>query len=213
MIKRMTLLARRANITPHQFREHWAGQHAGFGRSLPGVVKYTQNRVTTVLWQHFHDEPFSVDGIVEIFFENEAAMENAARSDMGTRVIPQDEPLFLRGLTLCVVETEGRHDNDGTKVIVAMSKKHDADDRSDRSILNLAKEAGATSVSVNRVSRTYARSGMWTEPMPPEWLLVVWFPSADAARSAFGIEGRLASQIAAASMKASAYLCDPLVIV
>ncbi len=74
MVKRITYLTRRPDLTPAQFRGHWSTIHADIARDLPGVVAYRQNHVV-----HYEEDVdarlFDVDGIVELWFENGTAAE------------------------------------------------------------------------------------------------------------------------------------------
>jgi uncharacterized protein (TIGR02118 family) len=107
VIKRMTLLARKQGLSTEDFRAHWAGPHAQLALRMAGIARYVQNRVEEPLWHTGSAPAFDVDGIVELFFTDTEAMRLAQASDIGTTLIPEDEPRFLKGWTLCVVESEG----------------------------------------------------------------------------------------------------------
>src|SRR5579862_8547851 len=46
MIKRMSLVWKRAELTDLEFRRIWLGEHAAYARQLPGVREYTIDFVT-----------------------------------------------------------------------------------------------------------------------------------------------------------------------
>jgi len=69
MIKRMSILTRREDVSFAQFREHWFGIHAEMlKRLMPEVRGYIQN-----LW--LGPGPHRIDGIVELWFDDEAAVD------------------------------------------------------------------------------------------------------------------------------------------
>lgn len=105
MIKRMSILTRRPDVTPERFREHWFGLHADLLKKLlPEVNGYVQN-----LWLGPGPNPLrppgphKIDGIVELWFENEAAMDAAFASDRGKELMA-DGRLFIDTVTTFVVE-------------------------------------------------------------------------------------------------------------
>lgn len=213
LIKRMTLLARREGTSTAMFRDHWAGNHAQLALSLPGVCKYTQNRVDDVLWQDRSGEPFCVDGIVELFFTDADIMAAAQASDAGSLLIPEDEPRFLKGWTLCVVETDGPHDHAGVKVLlpIAVTSGTPIGDAAD-TLRYASSAAGCTAVAINTVLHHARRDRLWCEPMPPDLLAAYWFDGADSAAAAFARGSVLDRTLKDLARKASALLCDPLEI-
>jgi hypothetical protein len=77
MIKRMSILTRREDVSFAQFREHWFGIHAEMlKRLMPEVRGYIQN-----LWLGPGPNPLRppgphrIDGIVELWFDDEAAVD------------------------------------------------------------------------------------------------------------------------------------------
>src|SRR4051812_46215206 len=101
--KRCCLLRRRRDLSFETFREYWAGPHAAIARTMPGIARYTQNRVAEQLWErHTGSMAFECDGIVELEFRDEKAMAEANASDEARRLLPEDELRFLDAITLCV---------------------------------------------------------------------------------------------------------------
>jgi len=119
MTKRMTLLARKEGLSTSDFRSYWAGPHARLALGMSGITKYVHNRVDKILWASEGTAAFDVDGIVELSFADAEAMRIAQASAVGQKFILEDEPLFLKGWTLCVVETDGEEsDEPVVKVVV-----------------------------------------------------------------------------------------------
>jgi len=95
MFKRMTLLRRVPHHTQPQFRAHWAQVHAPLVLRLPGIRRYVQNDIVAA--------DAAYDGIVELWFDDEAALRAAFASAEG-RALPSDEVHFLGGKIVCDVE-------------------------------------------------------------------------------------------------------------
>jgi len=102
MVKRITYLTRRADVTPGQFSAHWSTTHAEIARDLPGVIAYRQNHIE---WFEPDDEAriLDVDGIVELWFEDAETASAGFGSEIADRLIV-DERNFLSGLTGASVE-------------------------------------------------------------------------------------------------------------
>lgn len=105
MIKRMSILTRQPDVTPEQFREHWFTTYAELLKKLlPEVKGYVQN-----LWLGPGPNPLrppgphKIDGIVELWFENEATMDHAFTSERGKELMA-DGQLFIQTVTTFVVE-------------------------------------------------------------------------------------------------------------
>jgi uncharacterized protein (TIGR02118 family) len=101
MLKFMVVLYRRPDLTFAQFRRHLREVHAPLAKNLPGLRKYLQN--------HVSDDPKREspgwDAIVELYFDDWAAMEAAWDSPQGA-ASDADLPGFadLRRTTWSVVE-------------------------------------------------------------------------------------------------------------
>ena len=100
MLKFMVVLYRRSDLTPQQFRHHLQEVHAPLARNLPGLRAYKQNHVVA---DSKHNPGW--DAIVELYFDDWAAMEAAWASPQG-KDSDTDLPLFvdLTRTTWSVVE-------------------------------------------------------------------------------------------------------------
>jgi hypothetical protein len=216
MIKRMTLLSRKEGTATSDFRAYWAGCHAALALCMEGITTYTQNRVEKILWQQADAQGcFQVDGVVELCFENDGVMGVAQRSAIGTKYIPEDEPNFLRGWSLCVVDHEDEFSEPmGVKVIVVAVMKDAADrDAFRKTLVSAIKADGmAAQMAFNWTVRTAKRERLWSEPVAPSVLLSIWFRNTAQAHKAFEADGGLAHAIGGISSRAAAYLIDPLVM-
>jgi uncharacterized protein (TIGR02118 family) len=79
MLKFMVVLYRRPDLTREQFCRHLKEVHGPLAKNLPGLRKYIQN--------HVSDDPKRKlpgwDAIVELYFDDRAAMEAAWASPQG----------------------------------------------------------------------------------------------------------------------------------
>ncbi len=97
VLKRITYLEKREDLSQTDFGQHWAGPHAEIARDLPGVACYLQNHVQRRI--SLSDEPaYRVDGIVELWFVSHEVVSAASDSLVADRLV-EDEVKFLSGLT------------------------------------------------------------------------------------------------------------------
>ena len=94
--KRVTLLGRRSDLTPAQFRLHWQVEHGPIATGFSGVERYHQNRVRSP--HPLASDPWPVDGIVELWFNASAGPTPGRDPDVTTRLV-RDEPRFLQALS------------------------------------------------------------------------------------------------------------------
>ena len=75
MIKRMTLIVRRADMSKEDFHRHWREVHGPLVARMPGVLKYVQHHFDGEIPAYVKEAPeLVVDGIAEIWFDT---LENA----------------------------------------------------------------------------------------------------------------------------------------
>ena len=85
LLKRMSTLKRRADLTEDDFRREWV-VHRDLVRKMPGVSGYRQNVVIArerTKGQPCGYDDLPIDGIVELWFENPATLEAAFSSPAG----------------------------------------------------------------------------------------------------------------------------------
>jgi len=104
MIKSISLLTRRPELTHEQFMTHWVEIHAPLAHAVPGLRRYIQN--------HIRDErtrpdiattEVAIDGVAELWYEDRAAMDRANASPEAKR-LHDDGALFIGGIKTFVVE-------------------------------------------------------------------------------------------------------------
>ena len=80
-VKLVCPLWRRPDLTHEQFVRHWVDIHAPLAHAVPGVRRYVQNHIAGERTRA--DIPateVAIDGVAELWFDDQAAMEAAARS-------------------------------------------------------------------------------------------------------------------------------------
>jgi len=104
MIKTIGLLARKPGWTHDQFMTHWIEIHAPLAHAVPGLRRYVQN--------HILDErtrgdiaalALEIDGVAELWFDDRAALEAAARTPE-MKALHADGAIFIGRIRSYVVE-------------------------------------------------------------------------------------------------------------
>ncbi|MFC4549157.1 MULTISPECIES: EthD family reductase [Halorussus] len=99
-VKLVDLLVRKDDWTHEEFVEYWQGDHAELAEQLPGLRKY----VTSVPKD---PEKAGYDGMLELYFDDTAAIGEAFESEIG-REVQADAAKFVNmdeGPTLIVEES------------------------------------------------------------------------------------------------------------
>jgi hypothetical protein len=220
VLKRIALIARRADYTPERFRAHWSGPHADIIRSIiayfpdPHEVRYTQNRVDGVLWQHSSSgECFDVDGFVELHLTANKPSDEAYSSGAAGRML-EDEPNFLRAFMECFVEPEGDDspDSRGSKIIIVAARKEQTGLPDFVSAIRqslgpaTSRLRGVRRVCMNWVTSTRVRDKLSYEPVPPDVVIELWVENAAVALELAGV----CHDLIPVAAKQSAYKIDPL---
>ena len=105
LIKRMSTLRRRDDVTAEQFRHEWFDVHSILVKRLPQVKGYTQNLIS----QRSHRrtpvsrDELPIDGIVELWFEDVASLEAGFRSPAGTTLMTHARE-FIAEISTFLVE-------------------------------------------------------------------------------------------------------------
>ena len=104
MIKRISLLVRRPELSREEFNRHWRDVHGPLAKPLPNVVRYVQNHITDET-RHPLLPPGgqTIDGVVEFWFEDRAAMD-AAFATPEAEILFADGAKFIASVTSFIVE-------------------------------------------------------------------------------------------------------------
>lgn len=104
LLKRISILKRRMDITEEDFRREWI-HHRSLVLKMPGVCGYRQNVVVArelVKGEPCSYEDFPIDGLVELWFESTESLEAAFGSDPGKEAMAHART-FLEEITAYVV--------------------------------------------------------------------------------------------------------------
>jgi uncharacterized protein (TIGR02118 family) len=103
-VRNLTVLTRRATVTPDEFRRHWLEVHAPLVRQLPHIRRYAQNHVVASGTRTgYPTSDYGIDGVVEFVFDSLEGAELAFESDLGRRVM-DDARDFIEQMRVYTVE-------------------------------------------------------------------------------------------------------------
>ena len=104
MIKTIGLLTRKDGWTHEQFMRHWGDIHAPLAHAVPGLRRYVQNHISGERTRA--DIPATdveIDGIAELWFDDRAALEAAAKTPE-MKALHADGARFIGRIRSYVVE-------------------------------------------------------------------------------------------------------------
>ncbi|WP_395063361.1 EthD domain-containing protein [Paraburkholderia silvatlantica] len=171
--KRVALLQRQGELTPGAFFSYWAGPHAALASALPGLTRYTQNRLVKRVWSRSTEEPdFSFDGVAELEFDGTVA--TSILSETAQQALLEDETKFIGAITLCRVSPGSRPTwNHRQKIWMAcgLSPNQSAVEN----FVLAIQRTGCAVFSVEQVESTFHRETLGFESSPPTVLATLWF--------------------------------------
>lgn len=104
MIKTIGLLTRKDGWTHAQFVKHWVEVHAPLALAVPGLRRYVQNHIQGERTRaDIAETEVEVDGIAELWFDDQAALEAAARTPE-MKALHADGAKFIGRIKSYVVE-------------------------------------------------------------------------------------------------------------
>lgn len=104
MIKTIGLLARKPGWTHEQFMKHWVEVHAPLAHAVPGLRRYVQNHIRDERTRGDIDAlQVEIDGVAELWFDDRAALEAAARTPE-MRALHADGARFIGRIRSYVVD-------------------------------------------------------------------------------------------------------------
>jgi uncharacterized protein (TIGR02118 family) len=107
LIKRMTTLKRRPDVSAEKFQEEWFDVHSVLVKRLPQVKGYTQNLIFDRSFGRgkpatYNDLP--IDGIVELWFTDTDSLNEGFASDAGKTLMTHATE-FIAAMSTFLVET------------------------------------------------------------------------------------------------------------
>jgi uncharacterized protein (TIGR02118 family) len=106
LIKRMSLLRRRPDVSPERFKHEWRVEHARLVRETKGVHGYRQNLVVAREVPKGTPAGYKelpIDGIVELWFESTESLDAAFASPQGVTLMAHAR-VFIAEITTFLVE-------------------------------------------------------------------------------------------------------------
>ena len=104
MIKTVGLLTRKSGWTHEQFMKHWVEVHAPLALAVPGLRRYVQNHIRGERTRaDIETTEVDIDGVAELWFDDQAALEKAAQSPEMT-ALHADGAKFIGRIKSYVVE-------------------------------------------------------------------------------------------------------------
>jgi len=104
MIKTIGLLTRKDGWSHEQFMKHWVEIHAPLAHAVPGLRRYVQNHIAGERTRA--DIPATaveIDGIAELWFDNQAALDTAAPSP-AIKALHDDGAKFIGRIRSYVID-------------------------------------------------------------------------------------------------------------
>lgn len=111
MLKVCTLFKRKQGLSIVEYQSYWRGGHPEFVRRLPGVRRYAQNHP---LPETFDIDPPIYDGVVELYFDDSAALKHLGTTQ-AYQDLNADEENFVDRSTIQLVFTEEHVLKDGAR--------------------------------------------------------------------------------------------------
>ena len=191
MLKQVTIIKKRTDLSADAFEEHWRTRHAEVVCELPGLRRYVQN--------HMAAASEGVDGIAEVWFDDVDAM----RANVGhpaLDAIRTDERNFIDVDTMESIIAEPATIIDGeatgAKLIVLVKRNPEVDpERFHRAWRD--KVGGAMAALADgphaptRYEQDHTRAGAYRQGREPAFdgTASLWFADRDAAGRFFASPG------------------------
>lgn len=104
MIKVLSLLTRKPGLSHEAFVRHWREVHGPLAHGVPGVRRYVQSHITgTRTRADIAESEVEIDGIAELWYDDEAAMRASAASAEAKRLYA-DGALFIGRIKTFIID-------------------------------------------------------------------------------------------------------------
>ena len=100
MLKIISLIRRRSDLSPEEFDRHWRESHPQYVTALPGVIRYQQSPALR------HKRAWPYDGMAELWFESLRAIA-VAFSSPAAEPMREDETRFVDTIDWFIVDEDG----------------------------------------------------------------------------------------------------------
>jgi hypothetical protein len=181
---------------------------------MPGIARYTQNRVSEGLWNHSESKyAFECDGIVELEFRDEQSMVEANASETVRTLLPQDELNFLAAITLCRVPIGARQTWDGKVKAMLAGKLARASSLTRLHEFLGGIEPRPAEFSIDLVLGASHREELDFERDPPNVFATLWFDPHHSLKTIFGPTSHWSKMAPSFISRGTLWRCDTLAIV
>ncbi len=107
MIKVLSLLTRKEGLTHEAFVKHWLEIHGPLARAVPGIRRYVQSHIRGRRTRaDIPETDVEVDGIAELWYDDEAAMRRSAATPEAQRLYADGALIIGRIKSFIVEEKE-----------------------------------------------------------------------------------------------------------
>jgi len=179
MFKRMSILEKRPGDDRAFFSQHWRERHGPLVARLPLIRTYVQNHVEEV----YEPGSFRVDGIVELLFDDAAAM-NEAFAPEAVQAVRTDEANFLGNATGYVIgDSAIRMAEESGKLVVPLAHGGDQAELK-RFEAALGRLPGVIHLIRDDVASTIARPGAGQPGQQVDAFFHLYFSKVAGARRA-----------------------------
>jgi uncharacterized protein (TIGR02118 family) len=104
VIKLLSLLTRKPDLTHEQFVDHWLNIHGPLALAVPGIRRYVQSHITgTRSRPDIPDTDVEVDGIAELWYDDMDSFARAAATPEMKR-LTDDGALFIGQIRTFVID-------------------------------------------------------------------------------------------------------------
>jgi uncharacterized protein (TIGR02118 family) len=189
MVKVVTFLKRRPDLSVEAFQEYWRARHPAFVTRLPGVRRYVQSHALPSTYQR--GEP-AYDGIAEVWANDTDALRAMTRTAEYARV-QADEANFIDRAGMGVVVTEDHIVKDGpitadaVKGVEFVRRQAGMDVEAFQQYWREVHGPMAAAIpGLRRYVQSHTRRSAYAAGRTPAWdgLALTWFDSTEALRAA-----------------------------
>ena len=104
MIKRISLLTRKPELTHEAFVRHWLEIHGPLARKVPGIRRYVQSHIQSEsIRADIPATDIAIDGIAELWYDDVEAMERSSATPEA-QALYADGALIIGNIKSYVVE-------------------------------------------------------------------------------------------------------------
>jgi uncharacterized protein (TIGR02118 family) len=106
VIKVLSLLTRKPDLSHDEFVKHWRDVHGPLAHGIPGLRRYVQSHITgTRTRADIAELDIDIDGIAELWYDDAASMAAASATPEAKRLYA-DGALFISRIKTFVIDEQ-----------------------------------------------------------------------------------------------------------